>query len=63
MLLDDDIVTDGQAKPGAFSGRLGGEERVEHLFLHLRRDAGSIVPNRYFNTVAEVLVAAASVGS
>ena len=53
MLLDDDVVTDGQAKPGPFTGRLGREERVEHLFLHLRRDAGPVVPDPDFDPVAE----------
>ena len=31
MLLDDDVVTDGEAKPGAFSGGFRCEERVEHF--------------------------------
>jgi hypothetical protein len=51
MLLDDDIVTDGKAKPGALSGRLGCEERVEHLLLHL----GS-----YFRWLAILLAMASS---
>jgi hypothetical protein len=29
MLLNDDVVTDGEAEAGSFSRRLGGEERVE----------------------------------
>ena len=53
VLLDDDVVTDGQPKAGAFSGRLCREERIEHLLLHIRRDASAIVPDRYFNTVPE----------
>ena len=36
MLLHDDVVTDRQAEPGAFSGRFGCEEWIEHLFLHFR---------------------------
>jgi hypothetical protein len=32
MLLDDDIVTDGEAEAGAFSGWLGCEEGVETSF-------------------------------
>ena len=53
MLLDDDVVTDGEAKPGAFSGGLGRKERIEDLFLHLGWNAGAIVTDRYFNPVAE----------
>ena len=55
MLLDDDVVTDGQAKPGSFSGRFGCEERIEHLFLHFGRNARAVVANPDFHTVAEVL--------
>ena len=53
MLLDDDIVADGKAKAGALAGRLGCKERVEHLLLHLGRNAGAIVADRYFDTVAK----------
>ena len=55
MLLDDDVVSDGQAKASAFAGGLGREEGVEHLFLHLGRDAGAVVANRDLHAVAEVL--------
>ena len=55
MLLDDDVVTDREAKPGAFSGRLGRKERVEHLFLHLGRNAGAVVADPDLHTVAKVL--------
>ena len=54
MLLDDDVVADGQAKPGAFSGRLGREERIEHLLLHLGRNAGAVVADPDLHAVAEV---------
>ena len=54
MLLDDDVVTDGQAKPSAFSGGLGREERVEHLLLHLRRNASAVVADPDFDAVAKV---------
>ena len=54
MLLDDDVVADGKAKAGAFAGRLGREERVEHLFLHIWRDAGAVVADSDFNTIAKV---------
>ena len=55
MLLDNDVVADGEAKAGAFAGGLGCEERVEHLFLHLRWDAGAIVANGDFHLITEVL--------
>ena len=54
MLPDDDVVTDGEAKTSAFSGRLGREERIEHLFFHVRRDAGAVVANPDFYTIAKV---------
>ena len=55
MLLDDDVVTNGQAKPSPFTGRLGRKERVEQLLLHLGRNAGAVVANPDFDAVAEVL--------
>src|SRR5204862_3030289 len=54
MLLDDDVVGHRQPKPRALAGRLGGEERVEHLFLHLGRDAGAVVADADFYRVAEI---------
>ena len=38
-----------------FSGRLGREERIEHLLLHLGRNASAIVADSDFHAVAEVL--------
>jgi hypothetical protein len=55
VLLDNDVVANGEPKPGSFAGRLGREEWIGHLFLHVRRHAGAIVPDRYFDTVPEVL--------
>ena len=55
MLLDDDVVADREAKPGTFSGRLGREERIEHLLLHLGRNAGAVVADPDFHAVAKVL--------
>src|SRR5262245_31671210 len=53
MLLDDDVVTDGEPKPGSFSGRLGCEERVEHLFFYFRWNTRAVVANPDFDTIAE----------
>ena len=55
MLLDDDVVTNGQAKPRPFSGGLGRKERIEQLLLHLGRNAGAVVADPDFDAVAEVL--------
>jgi hypothetical protein len=55
MLLDDDVVTDGQAKSSPFSGRLGREERIEDLLLHLGWNAGAVVADPDLHAVAEVL--------
>ena len=55
MLLDDDVVTDGQAKASPFSGRLRREERIEYLLLHLGRNAGAVVADPDLHAVAEVL--------
>src|SRR5215831_8747325 len=54
MLLDDDVVANGKAKAGTFSGRLGREEWVEHLFFYLRWHAGAIVTDPDFYAVAKV---------
>ena len=55
MLLDDDVVADGEAKASAFSSWFGCEERIEHLFLHLGRNAGAVVADPDFHTIAKVL--------
>ena len=43
MLLDDDVVTDGEVEPGPFSRGLGREEWIEYLVLHFWRNAGGVV--------------------
>ena len=53
MLLHDNIMADGQAKAGAFSSRLGCEERVEYFFLYLERDARSVITNPDLHTVSK----------
>ena len=52
MLLDDDIVADGEAEPGALASRFGRKERVEDLVLHLRRDASAIVADTDLYAIA-----------
>ena len=55
MLLDDDVVTDGQTKPRSLADGLGREERIEHLVLDLGRNAGAVIADPDFDAVAEVL--------
>src|SRR3974390_153685 len=55
MLFHNDVVAHREPKAGALAGRLRGEERIEHLFLPLGRDAGAVVANPDFNLVTEVL--------
>src|SRR5262249_43923197 len=54
MLFDNDVVTDREAKAGAFSGRFGGEERVEHLFFNVRSHTGAVVVDPDFHTIAKI---------
>jgi hypothetical protein len=54
MLLDNDVVADGETKASAFSRRLGREERVEHLFLYVGRYASAVIANPDFHTIAKV---------
>src|SRR5262245_43871588 len=53
MLLDDDVVTDGEPEPGSFSGRLCCEERVEHLCFDFRWNTRAVIPNPDFHTITK----------
>src|SRR6516225_3271712 len=53
MLLHNDVVTDGEPKPGSFSSRLRCEERVEHLFFYFRWNTRAVIPNPDFHTIAK----------
>ena len=55
MLLDDDVVSDGQAKASALSGGFCREEGIEHLFLYFRRNADAVIANPDLDFVAKVL--------
>jgi hypothetical protein len=55
MLLHNDVVTDGEPKPGALSSGLRREEWIKHLLLHVSRNAGAVVTDPNFDTVTEVL--------
>src|SRR4030095_15348169 len=54
MLLDDDVVSDGEPKSGTFAGRLCREKWVKHLLFHLSRNAGPIITDPNFDLVAEI---------
>src|SRR5262249_26982763 len=53
MLLYNDVVTDGEPKPGSFSGRLRCEEWVEHLFFYFRWNTDAVVADPNFHTIAK----------
>src|SRR6478735_9761395 len=55
VLLHDDVVRHGQTKAGSFTGWLGREERVEHLFPYLGWNADAVVANANFHAGSEVL--------
>ena len=54
MLLDDDVMRYREAEARPFSAWFGGEEGIEHLFLHFRRDAGAVVANPDFDRFAQI---------
>src|SRR5262245_334475 len=53
MLLNDDVVADGEAKAGPLSCGFRREEGIEHLLLHLRWNTGAVVANPDFHTIAK----------
>jgi hypothetical protein len=53
MLLDDNVVANGEAKPSSFSGRFRCKERVEHPFFHFRWNTGAVVADPDFHAVAK----------
>ena len=52
MLLDNDIVTDGEAKAGPFSCGFRCEEGIEHLLFHFRWNTVAVVANPDFYAIA-----------
>src|SRR5262245_20841386 len=53
VLLDDYVVADRQAKAGAFPRRLGREEWLKHLFLHVGRNTGAVIADPNFHTITK----------
>ena len=47
-------MADREAESGPLSSRFGREEGVEHLFLHIGRNAGAVVANTDLYPVTEV---------
>src|SRR4029078_13577019 len=55
VLLDDNVVANGEAQAGPLARRFRREERIEYLLLHIGRNAGAVVPDPDFHTGAEAL--------
>ena len=47
-------MADRQAKPGSFARGFRRKEGIEHLFLHLGRNASAVVADPDLHAVAEV---------
>ena len=54
MLLGHDVIADREAEAGAFTSRLGREERLKELVLDLGWYAGAVVTDADFNRIAEI---------
>jgi hypothetical protein len=55
VLLGHDVVTDREAKAGAFPGWPGCEERLKELVLDLGWNADAVVAYLDLNRIAEIL--------
>src|SRR5258707_490351 len=53
MLLDDNVVAQRQTKTRSFTSGLRRKEGIEHLFLHLGRNAGAAVTDPDLHSVAK----------
>src|SRR5258708_38376645 len=54
MLLNDNVVAQRETKTCSFAGGLRRKEGIEHLFLHLGRNASAVVTDPDLHAVAEV---------
>ena len=54
MLLGDDLVADRQPEPGAYAGRLRGEERLEQFVLDVVGNADAVVAHPHLDGLAEI---------
>src|SRR5215467_8608881 len=48
-------MTNGEAKPGAFSRGFRREEGIEHLFFHFRWNTSAVITDSDFHTIAKAL--------
>src|SRR5260370_35441688 len=55
MLFNDDIVAQRKAEAGSLASGFCRKERIEYLFLHLGRNAGTVVADSDFDAITEVL--------
>src|SRR5882724_54881 len=62
VLFHDNVMAHRKTESGAFAGRLGRIEWVEHLVLHLGGDAGAVVANAYLYRLTEVFCSRADKG-
>src|ERR1051325_9840500 len=54
VLLGHDVVADRQSQASSFSGRLGREEWLKELVLHVSRDADPVVACTYFDGITQI---------
>jgi hypothetical protein len=54
MLLGHDIIANGQAEAGSLSGRFGREERLEQFVPDLGWNAGTVITDPDFDSIAEI---------
>ena len=52
MLLGHDVIADREAESGAFTSRLGREERLKELVFDLRWDTDAVVADADFHCIA-----------
>src|SRR4051812_17097226 len=53
VLFHHNVVAHRKTEAGALARGLGGEERIEHLFLDLERDASAVVANADLDAIAQ----------
>jgi hypothetical protein len=54
VLLGYDVVADGEAQTGSFSGGLRREERLKEFVFDLGSNSSAIVTNADFNSIPEI---------
>src|SRR5215468_2032073 len=54
ILLDNNVMRHRKPEPRSFTRRLGRKKGFEHLLSHVGRDAGAVVADVYFNSLAKI---------